>query len=120
MEYLLRTEDGRLDFPVYPGHPITLAVQIARAFPSLVAAHERTPYGWPAALSSDAVSGAGGNVYTALMALDKLAKGEGIEAVLSWADGCREYPYRADWPEACAQARRYLADTDLVSWSVLG
>lgn len=115
MEYLLRTPDGRLDFPVYPGHPMTIAVRIARAFPSLDAAHAKG-HTYAAALESGDVGGAGGNVYTALMALDKLAKGEALDAVLTWADGCSEYGYRDRWPAACEQARRYLATTDLVSW----
>jgi hypothetical protein len=117
MEYLLHTDDGRLDFPVYPGHPITLAVQIARAFPSLDAAHGRTEHGWPAALSSGLVSGAGGSVYMALQALDKLRSGESLDTVLSWSDACcYERPYRDKWPAACEQARRYLASTDLMGW----
>lgn len=103
------------DIPYYPGHPITLAVQIARAFPNLDTASARG-YAAPAALEHDAVSGAGGNVYTALQALDKLRKGEPLETVLEWADGCREYPYRSEWPAACEQARRYLATIDLVEW----
>lgn len=104
------------DIPYYPGHPITLAVQIARAFPTFAAARATSPHGWPEALSSDKVDGAGGNVYTALMVLDKLRKGENLDAVLAWADGCREYPYRDEWPAACEQARRYLATIDLVAW----
>jgi hypothetical protein len=101
------------DIPYYPGHPITLAVQIALAFPT----HARTEHGWPAALSSSKVDGAGGSVYSALQALDKLAKGESLETVLAWADGCREYPYRADWPAACVQARRYLERLDLTAYA---
>lgn len=116
MEFLLSDADNdRPDIPVYPGHPITLAVQIARAFPTLAAAHASTG-DCPAALASSDVSGAGGSVYAALQALDKLAAGVSLDAVLAWADGCREYPYRADWPAACAQARRYLASTDLLAW----
>lgn len=104
------------DIAYYPGHPITLAVQIAQAFPTLEEAHATTEHGWSAALSCDKVDGAGGNVYAALQALDKLRKGESLESVLAWADGCREYPYRADWPAACEQARRYLARLDLVAY----
>lgn len=115
MEYLLR-HNGALDFPVYPGHPMTLAVQIARAFESLEAAHAWTG-DCPAALASGDVAGAGGSVYSALQALDKLRAGVPLDDVLTWADGCREYPYRAEWPEACAQARRYLASTDLLAWT---
>ena len=114
MEYLLR-HNGALDFPVYPGHPITLAVQIAHAFPTLAAAHARTG-SCPAALASGDVAGAGGNVYSALQALDKLAAGVALDDVLVWADGCREYPFRETWPDACEQARRYLASTDLLAW----
>jgi hypothetical protein len=115
MEYLLQY-NGRLDFPVYPGHPITLAIQIARAFPSLAAARERTPSGWPAALGSPDVDGAGGSVYAALQALDKLAAGEPLDAVMAWADSGSEPAYRDEWPAACAQARRYLASVDLAAW----
>lgn len=115
MEYLLRDNDV-LDFPVYPGHPITIAVQIAHAFPTLAAARASTG-DCPAALASGDVSGAGGAVYSALQALGKLAAGAALEDVLKWSDACAyEHPYRATWPAACEQARRYLADTDLVAW----
>ena len=37
-----------------------------------------------------------------------------MDAVLASADSCSEP--RADWPAACAQARRYLASVDLAAW----
>jgi len=52
--------------PVYPGHPVLLALQIMQEFTSLADANRRTSHGWPAALSSSAVTGAGGPVYDAL------------------------------------------------------
>jgi hypothetical protein len=116
---MLTDEERRAcgDIPYYPGHPITLAVQIAQAFPTLAEAHARTEFGWCAALSCNKVHGAGGSVYSALQALDKLRNGERLEAVVAWADGCREWPYREDWPAACVQARRYLERLDLVAYA---
>jgi len=101
-----------LDLPIYPGHPMTLAVQIAEAFPTLEAAHARDG-DYPAALGSSKVDGAGGYVYCALEALDRLRRGESLDAVLAWADAHSEPVYRAEWPAACEQARRYLARIDL-------
>lgn len=53
---------------VYPGHPITLAVSIIRAFPGDVTEAWKIREGkdFPNALISSEVSGAGGNVYRAL------------------------------------------------------
>lgn len=115
MEYLLRTADGRLDFPVYPGHAITIAVQIAKAFPNYEAAAQRG-HEYAAALESSDVSGAGGNVYAALFALKRLRGGESLESVLALADASVEHAYRDKWPAACEQARRYLATVDLIAW----
>lgn len=105
---------------VYPGHPITLACQIASEYESLAEATKPTKYGWSDALSNDAINGAGGSVCTALEALHKLARGEPLDSVLEWA--------AASWRWTCAndikqdpargqeQANRMLAQVDLVSW----
>ena len=115
-EYLLY-HAGRIDFPVYPGHPITIACQIARAFPTLGAALEPTGHGWCKAVGSSGVGGGGCNVRLGVEALRKLAAGAALADVLAWADSCSEPAYRKDWPRACEQARRYLADTDIVAWA---
>ena len=105
-----------LDLPIYPGHPMTLACQIAQAFPTLAAAHKPTESGWPEALGNDKVDGAGGYVYAALQALDMLADGTPLETVLAWSDSIvrSEAIYRDMAPAACEQARRYLAQTDVL------
>lgn len=51
---------------VYPGHPVTIAIEIARAFPTYEAAARRTKRGWEAALSHSDVRGAGDAVRTGL------------------------------------------------------
>lgn len=108
------------EIPIYPGHPITLACQIAVAFPTLDAAHWRAPGAkYPAALGSDKVGGAGTYVRAALYALRCLRNGQPLDDVLARADGASEYTYRADWPAACEQARRFLACVDLVAWAQL-
>ena len=58
---------------VYPGHPCLLAMQIMIAFPSADAALEKTTDGWPMALTSHMVRGAGGAVYQAVSVIKLLA-----------------------------------------------
>ena len=73
---------------VYPGHPTSLALLIMLAFDSFTEAatcHPEHPF--PAALGSQTIPGAGGNVYNAL---EMLAHGRkhGVEMALEWGDAC--------------------------------
>jgi len=120
-------EDAWLEFigrgdPIYPGHPVTIACQIARAFPSLHAAQHDTGNGMPAARASIFVTGSGEAIYTALIACDQIAAGEPLATVRTWAN--TEWlklaaRYQLTAPAISvgrAQADDWLADTDLVGW----
>jgi hypothetical protein len=61
---------------VYPGHPVVIALEVMDAFADYDAAYERTPQGWPAALSHSEVSGSGGAVYQGLEILRLVREGE--------------------------------------------
>lgn len=51
------------EFPVYPGHPVTVALEIMLAFNNdLSKALERTERGYPEAVASSDVSGGGSSV----------------------------------------------------------
>lgn len=66
---------------VYPGHPVTIAVAIFRAYPSIEKAFEMTVHGCPAALGNGDVPGAGGNAYQGLGLVRKLLDdGDGFDA----------------------------------------
>lgn len=61
-----KMESLRLE-AVYPGHPVVVALCIMRAFPSLDEALAKSTHSdSPRALTSDAVPGAGSNVWGAL------------------------------------------------------
>ena len=110
------------DRPVYPGHPLTIACQIAAAFPDLDAAAHSTRWGWPAALASEHVNGAGSNVYLGLNVLRMLRNGHSLDDVLAWADDM--WLAGSRWNDAgylaaeggIEQSRRYLAATPLLHW----
>lgn len=52
--------------PVYPGHPVTIGVQIMRCYPSLTTARSMVGRKHPAAIADGRIAGAVGNVYAAL------------------------------------------------------
>jgi hypothetical protein len=99
---------------VYPGHQITLAYLITRAFPTFESAFVKSKDdGWgsyPAALGSSLIPGAGSCVHAALSLLVKLRKGTPIEQAFKEADDTWErvdsqmtaYPKR--WKEGQEQA----------------
>lgn len=68
------------EFPVYPGHPITVALEIMLAYErdvdKALAPHYRDGkvVNWHDALGNSEVSGAGGNVYLAVDLLGHLKK----------------------------------------------
>lgn len=85
--------------PTYPGHPLTIAVQVMRAYPSLEAATRREePTAYPNALRDSAIRGAGGNVYAALDLLKHTLAGH-VELAVADADKywrCTAEPFGAE------------------------
>lgn len=73
-------------WPVYPGHPITVAWYIVNKYGSFEEANKNTKHGWPRALGDNDIPGAGGEVYMALDFLNKLVDGATWEDVVAWAD----------------------------------
>lgn len=68
---------------VYPGHPVTIAVAIFRAYPNIEEAFTQDRHGTPAALGNSDVPGAGGNAYQGLGLVRKLLTGaETFDAVV--------------------------------------
>lgn len=108
---------------VYPGHPITLAFVIVQVYPTFEEAFKKTEHGWPAALGSNDVPGAGGNVYMALDLLRNLQKGMSAKEAFAGADaswaacdnqGTRNVPR---WREGQEQADRFKARLEAsASW----
>jgi len=80
------------DHALYPGHPVTIAFCILKAFDNFEQATEK-PYGdnTPKAVASRLIPGSGGCVYSALDFLSALRKGAGLEAAFEQADAtwCR-------------------------------
>lgn len=79
------------EFPVYPGHPITVALEIMlayerdldRAFAPCIA-KDGTNYGWCDAVGNSDISGAGGNVHLGVDLLRRLRDGT-IHDAIEWA-----------------------------------
>lgn len=76
------------DWPVYPGHPLVLAVAIMEVFPSFEAANKRTEHGWCEALSDHRIPGAGDHVGAAMRVLKLGADGRSASEMIEFA---REY-----------------------------
>lgn len=74
-------------WPVYPGHPITVAWYIVNKYPSFEEAI-KVPAGreFENALADNDIPGAGGEVVGALTFLKKLVDGEPWESAVAWAD----------------------------------
>lgn len=99
---------------VYPGHPVTIALLITHAFPSLAAANhvteEQPGIAYCDALTSPEIPGAGGCVHMALDLLRFLRTAP--EQAIAWADRAwaecddqrERYPDR--WREGQEQAER--------------
>ena len=70
---------------VYPGHPITIALEIMRTFGNYAEASAMTKHGWQAALSSSTVKGAGGAVLSGLAVLRMMHEGSSVEDAFDYA-----------------------------------
>lgn len=64
------------EWPVYPGHPLTIATVIMHCYETLDAAAANTEHNWPAALGNGDVPGAGGEVYVGLDLLLNIRAGK--------------------------------------------
>lgn len=81
---------------IYPGHPTTIALFIVNRFPSFAAATERG-HEYAAALESNDIPGAGGNVAAALDFLAAMIKGTmPPTAAVAYADEA--------WRQSCYKA----------------
>lgn len=69
----------------YPGHPITIALEIMRSFEDYAAASAKTERGWEAALSSSDVKGAGGAVLSGLAVLRMMHEGASPDDAFAYA-----------------------------------
>ena len=82
-------KDATGDYPVYPGHPLTLAYEIIQVFPNPEAALKTVQSGnlnCPEAVADSRITGAGGEVYGACELLERARKGEPGEKLIEWAD----------------------------------
>ncbi|WP_413460460.1 hypothetical protein [Herbaspirillum huttiense] len=76
-------------YPVYPGHPLTIAWEIMTVFPKAEDALKtlRTEQlNCPAAVADERITGGGGEVYAACDLLRRAIAGEPAEVLLEWAD----------------------------------
>lgn len=74
-------------WPVYPGHPLTVAWFIVNKYPSFDVANATCPgHQFSNALGDNDIPGAGCAVTTAMHFLKKLVDGEPWEKVVAWAD----------------------------------
>lgn len=62
----------RLPHPVYPGHPLVLALYAMREYPSARAALAPTEHGWPALVGNSAIPGAGDGAHAAARLLRQM------------------------------------------------
>ena len=72
--------------PEYPGHALTVALTIMKAFPNLQAAREKTDLHWAAALGHEDVQGARDGVLSALQFLERVMRDRTqMEAHIQWS-----------------------------------
>lgn len=79
------------DYPVYPGHPLTVAWQIMAAFPGPSEALATVTTGGlncPEAVADSRISGAGGEVHRGCDLLRKAQQGIPANELIAWADEC--------------------------------
>ncbi len=75
------------EWPVYPGHPVTIAYCIVSAFPTYEDAFKKIDGGYPAALINCNVPGGGSSIHRALDMLRFLRSDTvTVDAILAWAD----------------------------------
>lgn len=77
------------EYPVYPGHPLTVAWEIMSVFatPSeALAMYQQHGLNCPNAVADNRITGAGGEVHQACRLLRKAVAGERAEDLIRWAD----------------------------------
>jgi hypothetical protein len=71
---------------VYPGHPVPIALCVARHFESYETATYRSKGSDPSPLGAHEILGSGGCVYLAMQLLRKLHDGMRWDLAMTWAD----------------------------------
>lgn len=79
-------------WPVYPGHPLVVAVAVMHFYPNYSAASTPTASGWAEALGDIRIPGAGCHVTAAMRTLELGVKGASIDEMVAyakhyWTDG---------------------------------
>jgi hypothetical protein len=72
------------NWPVYPGHPCTIALCILRKYPRVDDAFTKTADGWSTALSDSDIPGAGGCVSQGLTLIGMVRRGSTPDAAVHW------------------------------------
>ena len=106
------------DNPVYPGHPVTLALNILLVYGNdIPAALERTKHGWASAVGNTEVAGGGGSVRDACDLLRNFyAEDMTPEEAVSWGHHrwhdrtVRGGDHRKKFEEGQAQANRFESE----------
>lgn len=83
--------DATGEYPVYPGHPLTVAWEIMSVFPTPSDALKTdTTHGLncPFAVSDNRISGGGGEVHRACELLRRAQQGATSKELVDWADEC--------------------------------
>ena len=85
---LAHVKDATGEFPVYPGHPLVVAFEIIKVFPSAEAAlrTDGNEHGWPAALTDSRISGGGGEVHRGCDLIRQAVAGTPAAELIEWAD----------------------------------
>lgn len=81
--------DATGEWPVYPGHPLTVAWEIMSVFPSHVEALRITTASGPncpEAVADNRISGGGGEVHRACDLIRLAQQGAGADELIEWAD----------------------------------
>lgn len=73
------------EWPVYPGHPLVLAVAIMELFPSFDEANKPTERGWCEALADSSIPGAGDHVGAAMRVLQMGSDGRSEDDMIQYA-----------------------------------
>lgn len=79
------------EYPVYPGHPLTVAWEIMSVFATPIEAlalYQQHSLNCPNAVADNRITGGGGEVHRACDLLRKAIAGERAEDLIRWADDC--------------------------------
>lgn len=85
VEGVLVIKERTGEWPVYPGHPLVLAMAIMEVYPSYELANATTEHGWCEALGDCRIPGAGCHVSAAMRTLKLGAEGAGIDEMVAYA-----------------------------------